>query len=46
MPKAYVLHNNNDEKLLTNCKKNSPTNHEVIYPFFILDKFIDFSESM
>ena len=33
--KKYILHNNNAEKLSTNCKKhNCPLNNKVIYPLF------------
>ena len=45
MPKTYILHDNNAEKLSTNCKKKyCPINNWLTYPFFILNKFIDFSD--
>ena len=46
MSKIYILHNNNAEKVLINCKKNCPINNQVTYRFIISNKFIDFSESI
>ena len=45
--KTYILHNNNDQKLLNNWKwiKNCPISNQVNL-FFISNKFIDFSESI
>ena len=41
MPKTFILQNNNAENLLKNRKKFHPLN-----PFFILNEFIYFSESI
>ena len=42
MSRKFILHNNNVEILLIKCS----INNQVICPFFILNKFIDFSEFM
>ena len=46
MSKTYILHNSNDEKLKKLLKKNCPMNNQVTYPFFMLNEFIDFAESI
>ena len=42
MSRTCILHNNNAENLLTNCEKSSMNN--LVIDFFMLNKFIDFSE--
>ena len=46
MSKTSIFYNNNDEKLLTNCKKKLSRKKLGDLPFFISNKFIDFSESI
>ena len=35
MSKIYILHNNNSEKLLTNCQKNNCPINYTTYIFFL-----------
>ena len=45
--RTFILHNNNAKNLLTNVKqKNCSINNQVVFPFFISNAFIDFSEFM
>ena len=53
MSRTFILHtnnnnnnNNNAEKLKIIVKNNFLINNQVTYPFFITNKFIDFSESI
>ena len=47
MSRTFMLHNNNAETLLIHWWKNNwSINSQVTYTFSILNKFIDFSESI